>query len=68
MRSETQLTPVAPIVLLAPDVIDGGLNFEYFFLFKANDHFKLGRVDIQRRAIAAPARWIMAPKLTSVLS
>jgi len=28
----------------------------------------LGRVDIQRRAIAAPARWIMAPKLTSVLS
>ena len=28
----------------------------------------LGRVDIQRRAMAAPARWIMAPKLTSVLS
>jgi len=28
----------------------------------------VGRVDIQRRAIAAPARWIMAPKLTSVLS
>jgi len=28
----------------------------------------IGRVDIQRRAIAAPARWIMAPKLTSVLS
>ena len=41
MRSETQLAPVAPIVLLAPDVIDGGLNSEYFFLFKASDQFKL---------------------------
>ncbi len=28
----------------------------------------LGPVDIQRSAMAAPARWIMAPKLTSVLS
>jgi len=35
---------------------------------KAYIDLQLGRVDIQRRAMAAPARWIMAPKLTSVLS
>ena len=69
----------APDELLACPLsrfLSGQRHFEVLFepgprrslkgFFWARD--RLGRVDIQRRAIAAPARWIIAPKLTSVLS
>ncbi len=50
------------------DLSDSGGPARLADRVRASVGTELGRVDIQRRAIAAPARWIMAPKLTSVLS